>query len=245
MKRSTNNILLAVAFSASIHIVLGLTLLSDLSNKRVFTDRVNHLHLFWVALDMKKDAARTLEIARRTEALPGTVTQMAPMQETQRLEQVGQIAATIPEAAAQIAGATGLTAAATLTPSAGSPPTVSEQTRHASGNAKAETSGNRFADGETTDAYPLDRENAPPVYPEIARNRGYEGVVLVAMEILPDGRVGNIKIKKSSGYAILDRSALEAVKPWKFEPARKQGKPFASWRERRIKFVLHDDNLQS
>jgi protein TonB len=85
----------------------------------------------------------------------------------------------------------------------------------------------------------------PPVYPEIARVRGYEGVVLVAAEILPNGRVGNIKIRKSSGYAILDQSALEGVKPWKFEPAKKSGKPFTIWVEVPIKFVLHNDNSRS
>ena len=94
-------------------------------------------------------------------------------------------------------------------------------------------------------AYPLYRENMPPVYPEIARVRGYEGVVLVTAEILPNGRVGNMKIRKSSGYAVLDQSALEGVKPWKFEPAKKSGKPFTIWVEVPIKFVLHNDNSRS
>jgi TonB family protein len=91
-------------------------------------------------------------------------------------------------------------------------------------------------------AYPLYKENAPPVYPEIARVRGYEGIVLVFAEILPDGRVGKIKIRKSSGYAILDQSAIKAVKPWKFEPAKKSGSPFTAWVELPIKFVLNNNS---
>jgi TonB family protein len=91
-------------------------------------------------------------------------------------------------------------------------------------------------------AYPLYKENAPPVYPEIARVRGYEGIVLVFAEILPDGRVGNIKIGKSSGYAILDQSAIRAVKPWKFEPAKKSGSPFTAWVELPIKFILNNNS---
>jgi protein TonB len=126
----------------------------------------------------------------------------------------------------------------------GSVEAVKEQTYSLSEVAAGETAGNLSASGGTS-AYPLYRENTPPVYPEIARIRGYEGIVLVAAEILPDGRVGNMKIRKSSGYAILDQSAVEAVKPWKFEPARKQGKPFVIWVELPIKFVLHDENLQS
>jgi len=91
-------------------------------------------------------------------------------------------------------------------------------------------------------AYPLYKENAPPVYPEIARVRGYEGIVLVFAEILPDGRVGKIKIGKSSGYAILDQSAMTAVKPWKFEPAKKSGSPFTAWVELPIKFTLNNNS---
>lgn len=91
-------------------------------------------------------------------------------------------------------------------------------------------------------AYPLYKENAPPVYPEIARVRGYEGIVLVFAEILPDGRVGKIKIRKSSGYAILDQSAISAVKPWKFEPAKKSGSPFTAWVELPIKFTLNSNS---
>jgi protein TonB len=84
-----------------------------------------------------------------------------------------------------------------------------------------------------------------PVYPRIARIRGYEGAVLISTEILPDGNVGNLKIKKSSGYAILDQAAIDAVRNWKFEPAKKMGKPFAIWRDHVIKFFLNDDNSQS
>lgn len=90
-------------------------------------------------------------------------------------------------------------------------------------------------------ASPLYRENNPPVYPALAKLRGYEGVVLVYAEILPDGRVGSTEVSKSSGYTILDKSAIEAVKLWKFEPAKKAGKPFAVRVKLPIKFVLHDE----
>jgi protein TonB len=122
--------------------------------------------------------------------------------------------------------------------------TAQEQVYNSPGSAPKETARSIPAPG-IADAYPLYRENVPPVYPEIARIRGYEGIVLVAAEILQDGSVGNMKIRKSSGYAILDHSAVEAVKPWKFEPAKKSGKPFVVWVELPIKFVLQDDNSQS
>lgn len=89
-------------------------------------------------------------------------------------------------------------------------------------------------------AYPLYRENPSPGYPEVARQQGYEGVVLVQAEILADGRVGKAVISKSSGYAILDQTAIKAVLAWKFEPAKKSGIPYKTWAELPIKFVLND-----
>jgi TonB family protein len=92
--------------------------------------------------------------------------------------------------------------------------------------------------GEISLAMPRYLENTPPVYPSIARMRGYEGVVLLAVEIFADGRVGSLKIKKSSGYSVLDRSALEAVRIWKFDAGRKLGKPVNMWVDVPVKFIL-------
>jgi len=96
-----------------------------------------------------------------------------------------------------------------------------------------------------SDARPLYRENPPPGYPEMARQQGYEGIVIVAAEILDDGRVGKTVISKSSGYAILDQTAVDAVKAWKFEPAKKSGIPYKTWAELPIKFTIRDNNSQS
>lgn len=94
-------------------------------------------------------------------------------------------------------------------------------------------------------ALPLYRENPPPGYPAVARQQGYEGVVLVKVEVLTNGRVGQTVVRKSSGYAILDQAAVNAVKTWKFEPAKKSGIPYKTWAELPIKFVISDRNSQS
>ncbi len=91
-------------------------------------------------------------------------------------------------------------------------------------------------------AVPRYGENMPPVYPAIARRRGYEGVVMLSAEVLIDGTVGKLKIKKSSGYDILDRSALETVRKWKFEPGRKMGYPVVMNVEVPVRFVLNNRN---
>jgi protein TonB len=49
-------------------------------------------------------------------------------------------------------------------------------------------------------------------YPSIARRMGWTGKVIVSFVVCKDGRVENIKIVESSGFAILDRNAMETIK---------------------------------
>lgn len=48
-------------------------------------------------------------------------------------------------------------------------------------------------------------------YPLLARRNGWEGKVVLAMDVYVDGRIYNIQLKSGSGHKILDRSALKAV----------------------------------
>jgi TonB family protein len=91
-----------------------------------------------------------------------------------------------------------------------------------------------------TIAVPRYRENAHPNYPEDARLRGYQGLVLLSAEVQSDGRVGEVRIRKSCRHALLDRSALDAVRRWKFEPGRRMGVPVAMWVDVPVRFVLKD-----
>ena len=49
-------------------------------------------------------------------------------------------------------------------------------------------------------------------YPMIARRQGWCGKVDVAFLIKPDGHISELRIEKSSGYAVLDEQALEAIR---------------------------------
>lgn len=80
--------------------------------------------------------------------------------------------------------------------------------------------------------------NAKPHYPALARRRGYEGRVLIRVVVPPDGRAARAEIKESSGYRVLDRAALEAVKNWRFVPARHRGRPVSSTVEVPVSFRL-------
>ncbi|MDD5712242.1 MAG: energy transducer TonB [Smithellaceae bacterium] len=79
-----------------------------------------------------------------------------------------------------------------------------------------------------------------PYYPEIARLRGYEGTVLVAAQVNADGRVLQLFVRKTSGYAVLDRSALESVRSWRFDPGRLMGRPAAMWVDVPVRFLLRE-----
>ncbi|MEW6615381.1 MAG: energy transducer TonB [Thermodesulfobacteriota bacterium] len=80
--------------------------------------------------------------------------------------------------------------------------------------------------------------NPKPQYPMIAIRRKMEGVVLLKVEVLGDGGVGKIEVKRSSGYKALDESALEAVKNWKFLPATLNGISVKVWASIPIRFEL-------
>ena len=65
----------------------------------------------------------------------------------------------------------------------------------------------------------VSKGNQRPIYPRIAIKRGWEGTVVLRVEVLDDGSVGGIIILSSSGRKILDKSALKSVKTWMFKPA--------------------------
>ena len=94
--------------------------------------------------------------------------------------------------------------------------------------------------GRITFPRPLHEKNPKPIYPPEARKKGYEGKVILRVQILPDGRVGDIEVKHSSGYEILDRSALAAVRQWSFVPAMEGERPVSFWAELPVRFKLSD-----
>jgi TonB family protein len=63
-----------------------------------------------------------------------------------------------------------------------------------------------------------------PEYSEEARKAKYQGTVVLAVEVWPDGGAHNIRVLRSLGLG-LDEKAIQAVEKWKFVPGRKEGKP--------------------
>ncbi|MGZ3569648.1 MAG: energy transducer TonB, partial [Thermodesulfobacteriota bacterium] len=86
--------------------------------------------------------------------------------------------------------------------------------------------------------WPRYTENPKPTYPQEAREKGHQGEVVLRVEVLINGQVGQIEIKKSSGYELLDHSALATVKQWRFIPAKKGEVSIPLWVNIPIKFQL-------
>ena len=235
--KSKNKITAAICFSLLIHFAVAALLIFGLSGNLISPPKLNGINLVWVSLDAKsKNSSVTIQKEPLEQLLPPWERAVKKPANTEKPEFK-------PEAMQILAAATAkeLTNTMTLAKYDVSGKGAKEQTHNITGYSANQTAYDT-ANLNTVIAYPLYKENAPPAYPEIARMRGYEGIVLVFAEILPDGRVGNMKIRKSSGYAILDQSAIEAVKPWKFEPAKKSGNPFTVWVELPIKFILHNNS---
>lgn len=63
-----------------------------------------------------------------------------------------------------------------------------------------------------------------PEYTEEARQAKRQGICVVSFLVGVDGKPSNIVVTKKLGMG-LDEKAIEAVRKWKFEPARKYGRP--------------------
>jgi protein TonB len=76
-----------------------------------------------------------------------------------------------------------------------------------------------------------------PTYPDIAREAGVDGIVMVQALVGKDGKVKDTKVVKS--IPMLDAAATSAVKQWVFKPALSNNKPVAVWVAVPVKFTLH------
>ena len=104
---------------------------------------------------------------------------------------------------------------------------------------KGDGFGGGNGDGLAALARPLGGYQVKPRYPEAARKAGAQGVTLLRVRVLENGRVGEVLIEKSAGFSDLDFSAAEAVKKWLFEPARRGKDPVQVWVLLPVKFELH------
>ena len=78
-----------------------------------------------------------------------------------------------------------------------------------------------------------------PEYMDEAKKAGIQGSVLLGVTVEADGSVGEVTVTRSLDKEHgLDEQAVKAVKQWKFEPGRKDGKPVAVLVQIEMTFTL-------
>ncbi|SDE81589.1 energy transducer TonB [Sporomusa acidovorans] len=153
----------------------------------------------------------TMPQAASSVIQPGVANSLRPM--TASAAASDGIAERVSPAAAVSAGGNGLADAAV--------PAV------AAGNA----AGGEAAAASLTAAPPQPRKIAAPRvlnrvdpdYPDDARQEGFAGTVKVKVEVLENGRPGEVFVVRSSGRQSIDEAALRAVRRWRFVPAQEVG----------------------
>ena len=95
----------------------------------------------------------------------------------------------------------------------------------------------KFGDYVYVEELPEAITKTQPQYPDLAREAGVDGTVLVQALVGKDGKVKDTRVVKS--IAMLDAAAEAAVKQWVFKPALSNNKPVAVWVAVPVKFTLH------
>lgn len=71
--------------------------------------------------------------------------------------------------------------------------------------------------------------NPPPRYPWLARRNGEQGTVTLKVLVSREGLPSSISVQTTSGWVSLDQAAIEAVKGWRFAPARQGPQAVEAW----------------
>jgi TonB family protein len=88
---------------------------------------------------------------------------------------------------------------------------------------QAGTGGGVYRPGSDIDPPSVLRE-VKPDYTEEARRRGLEGDVVMEIVVRSNGMVGNVRVLQGLGMG-LDQRAIDAVREWRFSPAKRRGLP--------------------
>lgn len=84
-------------------------------------------------------------------------------------------------------------------------------------------------EGLTQPARPKGGYQVRPAYPAAPRRLGIQGTTLLRVHVLADGRIGDVLVEESAGHRDLDEAAADAVRRWRFEPARRGTEAVAMW----------------
>ncbi len=188
------------------------------------TNKPIHLnHHMTVSLDI---SGTPLTRAVQPESVSSELIKPKPVK-SKRLQPVTPIKAhaAVPDALAEPAASVGSSALTTVAHS---------------GSAQPVNTRDALPDSEP--AYDAAYLNNPkPVYPMVAKRMGWQGRVVLDVEVLASGLPGEVKLHRSSGHDVLDSAALKSVQKWHFVPARQNGESLTRRFLIPIPFTLSED----
>jgi TonB family protein len=80
----------------------------------------------------------------------------------------------------------------------------------------------------------------PPVYPPSARERGTGGWVDVLFTVRVDGTITDLSVTAAEPAGIFEQAAMAAVRRWRYQPVRKEGRAVEQRARVRIRFAVED-----
>jgi len=93
------------------------------------------------------------------------------------------------------------------------------------------------------DNFPIsDLHNPSPEYPEMAVFLGYQGDVIIRIRVSAKGDSVGVEILRSSGHKVLDDSAVNALRKWRFRPTKHDNTPMNDSVIITVSYVLYDRN---
>lgn len=122
------------------------------------------------------------------------------------------------------------------TQATGKPTTVGGNGKNVGAGTQA-TTNRKGGGGRISPKY---LQGSRPAYPQAARKARWEGSVVVRLLIDTNGSVASVTVRQGSGYDVLDQAAVQAVKNWRFSPAKEQGVPVTSFYDARVRFSLDE-----
>jgi protein TonB len=72
-------------------------------------------------------------------------------------------------------------------------------------------------------------DNPAPVYPPLSRRMNEQGRVTLRVLVNVHGTADEVQLRTSSGSTRLDDAARDAVRRWKFVPAKRGAEPVPAW----------------
>lgn len=188
-------------------------------------------------LNSRPAESSTIVVPYRELAAPPPLTDAAPPPKVQVTQQIAPPAAAVPVPVPDAEAPEEQTIASQEELSAASPGVSTEGDGDIVVAPPSDDDMPKFGDYVYVEELPEAVTRVAPQYPDIAREAGVDGTVLVQALVGKDGKVHDVRVQKS--IPMLDASAIAAVKQWVFKPALSNNKPVAVWVAVPVKFSLH------